>query len=142
MADFVGRVVKLLPLLVRYFEQHTRPSVRRKCRDLYGRLSLPDFQLYLDFLKSHLDCLANIKKWLLSTNLTLYTVYCKIQAIHKSFIAPIVLDDAKGLDEEINLRSVEDALPLFPGSDFHILLSDCTDHALLSRRDLNEFKKL
>ena len=146
LADCVSRVVKLLPLLVRYFEEQAedtqnRPAVRSKCRDLHVRLSEPDFQLYLYFLNPHLDLLAHVNKWLQSTQLTLHTVYCKIQALYKSFIAPIVLDDTKGLNDEDNLRSVEDAIPLLPGSDFQKHLSDCSDHALLSTRQLNDIKK-
>ena len=45
LADCVGRVVKLLPLLVRYFEEQAedtqnRLAVRNKCRDLHARLSI------------------------------------------------------------------------------------------------------
>ena len=96
LADCVSRVVKLLPLLVRYFEEQAedtqnRVAVRSKCRDLHVQLSMPEFQLYLYFLSPHLDLLSKVNKWLQSTNLTLHTVYYKIQALYKSFIAPVVL---------------------------------------------------
>jgi len=48
LADRVSRVVMLLPLLVRYFEEQAedtqnKVAVRSKCRDLHARLSMPDF---------------------------------------------------------------------------------------------------
>ena len=48
LADCVSRIVQLLPLLVRYFEEQSldtanRPAVRTKCRDLHVRLSVPKF---------------------------------------------------------------------------------------------------
>ena len=54
-ADCVARVVLLLPLLVRYFEEQAldtanRAAVRTRCRDLHERLSMPKFHLYLYFL--------------------------------------------------------------------------------------------
>ena len=93
LSDCVSRVVQLQPLLVRYFEEqaqdtHNRPAVRSKCRDLHARVSMPRFHLYIFFLNPHLDRLAKINKWLQSTHLTLNTVYCKIQALLKSFTAP------------------------------------------------------
>ena len=94
--------MKLLPLLVQYFEEqaedtHNHPPVQAKCRDLHARLSKPLFHLFLLFLDPQLTLLAKINKWLQSTQLTLNVVYCKIQALLKAFAAPIVLDSAKSL---------------------------------------------
>ena len=54
LSDCVSRVVQMLPLLVKYFEEQAqdsqnRQSVRSKCRDLHDRLSEPMFHLYLFF---------------------------------------------------------------------------------------------
>ena len=38
--------------------------------------------------------------------------------------------------DETNLRATEDAVPLFPGSDFQKHLFDCEEHALMTEREL------
>ena len=66
LADCVSRVVNILPLLVRYFEEEQAEDTqnivadRTKCRDLHDQLSMPDFQLYLYFLNPHLMLLSNV----------------------------------------------------------------------------------
>ena len=147
LSDCVSRMVQLLPLLVRYFEEQAedtqnRQAVRAKCRDLHVRLSMPTFHLYLYFLNPHLDLLAKINKWLQSTQLTLNAVYCKIQALLKTFTAPVVIDSTKSINDDDNLRTAEHAVPLFPGSDFQKHLSDCIEHSLLSGRELETAKKI
>ena len=92
------------------------------------------------FLNPQLDLLARINKWLQSTNLTLNAVYCKIQALLKTFTAPITSDSAQSVSDEANLRTVEDAIPLLPGSDLQKHISDCVEHALLTSRELNQAK--
>ena len=146
MSDCVSRLVQLLPLLVQYFEEQVqdtrnRPAVRSKCKDLHSQLSAPRFQLYMYFLNSHLDLPSTINKWLQSTNLTLHTVYCKIQALLKTFIAPVVCDNTKSIADETNLRALEDAVTLFPGSDFQKHLFECEEHALMTERELKSAKK-
>ena len=138
-------MVQLLPLLIKYFEEQAqdtqnRHSVRSKCRDLHVRISEPIFHLYLFFLNPQLDLLARINKWLQSTTLTLNAVYCKIQALLKTFTAPVTLDSAQSVSDETNLRTVEDAIPLLPGSNLQKQLSDCIEHALLTSRELEEAK--
>lgn len=59
--------LKLLPLLVRYFEEQAldpvnRVAVRERCRDIHSRLSEPRFQLFLYFLLPQLEALAKINK--------------------------------------------------------------------------------
>ena len=58
----------------------------------------------------------------------MHTVYCKIQALYKSFIAPVVLDN--------------NTVTNFPGSEFQEHLSDCENHALLTIHQLNAAKKV
>ena len=53
-SDCVSRLIKLLALLIRYFEEQeldksNRQDVRTKCRCLHNRLSEPRFQLFLFF---------------------------------------------------------------------------------------------
>ena len=104
LADCVGRLVKLLPLLVRYFEEQgldtvNRVAVRERCRDLHSRLSEPRFQLFLYFLLPQLEALAKIKKWLQSPQLSIHTVYTKIRALLMMFIEPVALDNTKSLSD-------------------------------------------
>ena len=125
----------LLPLLVQYFEEQAndtqnRQAVRNKCQDLHARLSQPLFQLYLYFLAPHLELLSGLNKWLQNTKLTLHTVYSKVQALMKSFSAPVALDADKSLTDQENLRDLEEAITLMPGSDFQKHLLDCSEHAL------------
>lgn len=146
LADCVSRIVLLLPLLVRYFEEQAqdtsnRLAVRNKCRDLHIRLSMPKFHLYLFFLHPHLDLLSSVNKFLQTSNLTLHTVYCKIQALLKTFIAPVVIDSSQSITEDANLRPLEDAIQQFPGSDFQKHIVDCSEHALMSERELNDAKR-
>ena len=73
-SDCVSRLVKLLPLLVRYFEEQAldttnRQEVRTKCRSLHSRLSEPRFQLFLFFLEPQLEVLAKMSKWLQKSSL-------------------------------------------------------------------------
>ena len=146
LSDCVSRMVKLLPLLVRYFEEQAqdtknRQAVRAKCRDLHARLSMPLFHLYLYFLDPQLDLLAKMNKWLQSTKLTLNAVYCKIQALIKTFTAPVTLDNAKSVDDDTNLRAIECAITQLPGSDFQKHLFDCTEHALVTESELQVAKQ-
>ena len=134
-------------LLVRYFEEQSldtanRPTVRTKYRDLHVRLSVPKFQLYLYFLHPHLSILASLNKWLQSSNISLHTVYSKIQALLKTFISPVALDSSKSVSDDDNLHPMEEALLLCPGSDFQKHLADCSDHALMSERELREAKQI
>ena len=115
LSDCVSRLVKLLPLLVRYFEEQAndtqnRLAVRSKCQDLHARLSLPLLQLYLYFLVPHLELLSGVNKWLQNMKLTLHTVYSKVQALVKTFTAPVAIDTSKSLMEEDNLRELEHAI--------------------------------
>ena len=146
LADCVSRLVQLLPLLIQYFEEQAldtsnRPAVRSKCQDLHARLSMPKLQLFLYFLHPQLNILASINRWLQSSNLTLHTVYSKIQAFLKTFASPVTLDCNTSVFDENNIRPMEAALQQCPGQDFKKHLVDCSDHALMPERDLNDAKK-
>ena len=97
-------MANLLPLLVRYFEEQAedtrdKAAVCTKCRDLHNRLSMPEFRLYIYFLNPQLDLLSSVNKYLQSNNFTLHTVYCKIQALYKSFIDLVILNSTKSISE-------------------------------------------
>ena len=118
LSDCVSRVVQLLPLLVRYFEEqaidtHNRLAIQNKCQDLHVRVSTPIFHLYLFFLNPHLDLLAKINKWLQSTNLTLNTVYCKIQALLRTFTAPVVIDSSSSEQMKLISDHLKGLFPYF-----------------------------
>lgn len=143
LADCVGRLVKLLPLLVRYFEEQScdtvnRVAVREKCRDLHNRLSEPRFQLFLYFLLPQLEALAKINKWLQSPNLSIHIVYSKIKALLSTFIEPVALDTTKSICDSSNLRPISDAIPLFPGKDFQEHYASCLDHSLMDSQEMQE----
>jgi len=65
-----------------------------------------------------------------------------MQALYKSFIAPVVLDNTKNISDDSNLQKLEDSIPKFPGSDFQKHLSDCEDHSLLTIHQMNAAKKV
>ena len=143
LADCVRRLVKLLPLLVRYFEEQAldtvnRVAVRERCRDIHSRLSEPRFQLFLYFLLPQLEALAQINKWLQSPKLSIHTVYSKIKALLLTFIEPVVLDNTKSLSDSSNLRPICDAIPFFPGTDFQDHYAKCVDHSLMESREIQE----
>ena len=78
LADCTERLIYLLPLLFRFFEEQlndraNRVGVRNKIKALYERISEPLFHLYLFFLGPQLDILASVNKWL-----SLHVVYSKI----------------------------------------------------------------
>ena len=102
---------------------------------------MPKFHLYFYFLHPHLSILASLNKWLQSSNISLHTVYCKIQALLKTFISPVEVDSSKSISDDDNLRLIE-ALLLCPGSDFQKYPADCSDHALMSERELSDTTKL
>ena len=155
LADCVDRLVKLLPLLVRYFEEQELDTANRqaagtrtKCGDLKTRSSNPKFQLYLFFLHPQLQELAKINKWLQAPNLPIHTVYSKIKTLLYVFVQPVALDSTKSITDSSNLRPLEEAVLLFPGAEEAVLLfpgadfqkhyKDCQDHALLDSRELQE----
>lgn len=143
LADCVGRLVKLLPLLVRYFVEQScdtvnRAAVREKCRELHNRLSEPRFQLFIYFLLPQLEALAMINKWLQSPNPFINTVYSKIKALLSTFIEPVALDTTKSVCDSSNLRPISDAIPLFPGNDFQEHYANCIDHSLMDSQDMQE----
>ena len=106
--------------------------------EICNRLSMPIsvICIYVYFLNPMLDLLSSVNQYLQSNNLTLPTIYCKIQALHKSFIYPVILDSTKS-----TLRALEDTVAKFPGSDFQKHLSDCSEHALLISRQISAAKK-
>lgn len=143
LADCVDRLVKLLSLLVRYFEEQeldtaNRQAVRAKCGDLKNRLSSPKFQLYLFFLHPQSQELAKINKWLQTPNLPIHTVYSKIKTLLYVFVQPVALDSTKSVTDLSNLRPLEEAVLLFPGTDFQKHYKDCNDRALLSSREIQD----
>ena len=71
-------------------------------------------------------------------------MYCKIQALLKTFTAPVAvtINSAQSISNENNLRAIEDAIPLLPGSNLQRHLSDCVEHALLTSRELNKAKNI
>ena len=99
-SDCVSRLVKLLPLLVRYFEEQAldtsnRQEVQTKCRCLHTQLSEPRFQLFLFSLEPQLEVLAKMNKWLQTSSLSLHEVYSKIKALLSTFVQLISLDVTK-----------------------------------------------
>ena len=143
LSDCVGRLVKLLPLLVRYFEEQAldtvnRVAVRERCRDLHSRLSEPRFHLFLYFLLPQLEALAQINKWLQSPQLSIHTVYGKIKALLLTFIEPVALDKTKSVSDSSNLRPLCEAIPLLPGTDFQEQYAKCIDHSLMENRDMQQ----
>ena len=69
-------------------------------------------------------------------------MYCKIQALLKTFISPAALDSSKSISDDDNICPIEEALLLCPGLDFQKHLADCSDHALMSERELGDAKKI
>ena len=102
---------------------------------------MPKLQLFLYFLHPQVNILASVNRWLQSSNLTLHTVYSKIHALLKTFASPVTLDCNTSVFDENNIRPMEAALQQCPGHDFKMHLADCSDHALMSERDLNGAKK-
>ena len=142
LADCVGRVVHLLPVLVRYFilDRSNRPAITNKYRNLHSRLSKPRFQLYLYFLKLQLELLANINKWLQRPSLSIH-VYSKSKALLSAFIEPVALDSRKSVSDPTNSHSVDEAIALFPGAEFQEQYLHCKEHSLLSNKELNSASK-
>ena len=48
------------------------------------------------------------------------------------------LDSTKDVADSSNLRPIEDAVLLFPGTDFQKHYKDCQDHALLDTRGMQD----
>lgn len=141
-SDCVSRLVKLLPLLVRYFEEQAldtsnRQEVRTKCRSLHSQLSEARFQLFLFFLEPQLEVLAKMNKWLQTSSLSLHEVYSKIKALLATFMQPISLDVTKSVTDSDNIRGLDEAVLLFPGTEFQQHYLQCQDHALLTSTQLN-----
>ena len=142
----MDRLIALLPLLVRFFEEQSQDRansvhVRSKSQSLYERLSEPLFQLYLYFLRPQLAILATLNKWLQHSNITLHVVYCKIEAVIKAFLQPVVIDINRDPSDPDNHLPLEQAISNLPDSDFQKHLRDCTDHALVMERDLKNAKE-
>ena len=140
------RLTGLLPLLVRYFEEQSQDRansshVRSKCQCLHERLSDPLFQLYLYFLGPQLSILATLNKWLQHSNISLHVVYCKIEAVVKTFIQPVVLDINGDPSEPENHLPLDRAVSNLPGTDFQKHLLDCSEHALVTERELEKAKE-
>ena len=110
---------------------YNRQEVRTKCRSLHSRLSEPRFQLFLFFLEPQLEVLAKMNKWLQKSSLSLHEVYSKIKALLSTFVQPISLDVTKSITDSTNVRCVDEAVPLFPGTDFQQHYLQCQEHALL-----------
>ena len=144
-SDCVSRLVKLLPLLVRYFEEqalYNRQEVRAKCRSLHSQLSEPRFQLFLFFLEPQLEVLAKLNKWLQTSSLSLLELYSKIKALLSTFVKPISLDVTKSITDSAKVRCLEEAVPFFLGTDFQQHYLQCQDHALLTTAQLNAASKV
>ena len=60
----------------------------------------------------------------------------------KTFSASVALDADKSLTDQENLRDLEEAITLMPGSDFQKHLQDCSEHALLTEREINGAKQV
>ena len=85
-SDCGFRLVRLLPLLVRYFEEQAldtsnRQEVRTKCRNFHAQLSEPRFQLFL---------------------FSLIHNHSKIKALLTTFIQPVTLDASKSVSNPAN----------------------------------------
>ena len=144
LADCVERLTNLLPLLVRFFEEQANDransaGVRSKCKTLHERLSEPLFQLYLYFIGPQLDILSTLNKWLQHCEMSLHVVNSKIRALIKAFVEPIVVDSSKDISDA-NRRPLEEAVACLPGKDLKKHLLDCTEHSLLTERDIKQAK--
>ena len=140
-SDCVSRLVKLLPLLVTYFKEQALDTSNRlevcKCRSLHSQLSEPRFQIFLFFLEPLLKVLAKMNKWLQTSPLSLHEVYSKIKALLSTFVQLISLDVTKSISGSNNVRCVNEAAPLFPGTDFQQHYLHCQEHALMTSTQLN-----
>ena len=83
-----------------------------------------------------------MNKWLQTSSLSLHEVYSKIKALLSTFVQPISLDVTKSITESANVRCLEEAVPLFLGTDFQQHYLQCQDHALLTTAQLNAASKV
>ena len=96
---------------------------------------------YIYFLGPQLTILATLNRWLQHSNISIHVVYCKIEAVIKTFIQPVVLDvTGDPLDPENHLP-LDQAVSNLPGTDFQKHLLDCSEHALVTEGDLEKAKK-
>ena len=96
----------------------------------------------MHFLEPQLAVLAKMNKWLQTSSHSLHEVYSKIRALLSIFVEPISLDVSKSIIDPTNVRSVDEAVPLFPGSDFQEHYMQCQEHALLTSAQLNTMSKI
>ena len=110
---------------------YNRQEVRTKCRSLHSRLSEPRFQLFLFFLEPQLEVLAKMNKWLQKSSLSLHEVYTARSRRCFRPLCETSLDVTKSITDSTNVRCVDEAVPLFPGTDFQQHYLQCQEHALL-----------
>ena len=55
-------------------------------------------------------------KCLQNTELTVHTVYSKVQALMKTFMALVALN----ISRSVNLRGIDEAITLLPGAEFQL----------------------
>ena len=68
-------------------------------------------------------------------------MYCKIDAVIKAFIQPVVRDLNGDPADPDNHLPLDQAISNLPGSDFQKHLLDCSEHALVTETDLNRAKE-
>ena len=89
------------------------------------------------FLDPQLEVLGKMNKCLQTSSLSLNEVYSKI-----TFVQPISLDVTKSITDAANVHCLEEAVPLFLGTDFQQHYLQCQDHALLTTAQLNAASKV
>ena len=83
-----------------------------------------------------------MNKWLQISSLSLHEVYSKIKASLSTFVQPISLDVTKSITDSANVCCLEEAVPLFLGTDFQQHYLQCQDHALTTTAQLNAASKV
>ena len=68
-------------------------------------------------------------------------MYGKIKALLLTIIDPVTLDSTKGVAYSSNLRPLDEAIPLFPETDFQKHYMECHDHSLLDSREMHDVCK-
>ena len=130
---------------MRFFEEEkndtaNRIAVRKKAEDLHKRVVEPLFALYIFFLQTNLEILADVNRKLQKANQLLYSAYCKIKAF-KATLLESLLHDPTGNVTDTNLLSIDVAVTKFLGKEFQKHLSQCEEHSLLTERQLSDARK-
>ena len=146
----VSRICDLLQSLSTHFDEqansgHLSPAERKRNRDLYDRVSSPEFLLYLYYLKSQLPQLADINRELLKKNQTLYATYRRIFTFMRVFVSHVVCDYTVSLGQLMEHENLIDVAshdiqdpPPFGAKDFRDYWVEVIENGHLSSRKLKE----